>query len=299
MTVSFLHMVIQRLARVLGCSSTTAKSPDAPPARSEIKSGEHNKCSATILDSLDAAYERRRLDGPSAIRAGRQDMARENHAADAPSYEHEGASDERRSFSVDTRDSFIIPAPDFHRIPPNDVRLKPQWESFRIVVNRHKIKWLYHFTDQANLQSIIRHGGLYSWHRCESLGIKIARPGGDSFSRTLDKAKGLEDHVRLSLSSNPPMLKSALASGRIVNPVILKVCPTVIYWRSTLFSDVNAAAGYAKIGRSFDVFLDIRFETAMGSGSVTGMDYRWRQAEVLVEGHVPLELIKIPHSHGV
>ena len=57
---------------------------------------------------------------------------------------------------------------------------------------------LYHFTDMANIQSIIDNGGLYSWVACENRGITIKKPGGSDTSRSLDSYRGLGNYVRLS-----------------------------------------------------------------------------------------------------
>ena len=40
---------------------------------------------------------------------------------------------------------------------------KENCTEFQNIINRHNIKKLYHFTDFDNLESIIKHGGLYSW----------------------------------------------------------------------------------------------------------------------------------------
>ena len=38
------------------------------------------------------------------------------------------------------------------------------------------IQTLYHFTDRANIKSIIENNGLYSWKACEQKGITISKP---------------------------------------------------------------------------------------------------------------------------
>lgn len=45
------------------------------------------------------------------------------------------------------------------------------------ILRDNGIRKLYHFTDRANLQSIIQHGGLYSWEDCAIKGIVIPRSG--------------------------------------------------------------------------------------------------------------------------
>lgn len=100
---------------------------------------------------------------------------------------------------------------------------KSNWQEFKAVLDEHKIAKLYHFTDFDNLESIIKNGGLYSWMDCERKGIKIAKPGGGSTSRQLDSGRNLEDYVRVSFTTQHPMMYAAMKDGRLSNPVILEI----------------------------------------------------------------------------
>jgi len=167
---------------------------------------------------------------------------------------------------------------------------KPDWKDIAGILKLHQIKHLYHFTDTANFSSIIEHGGLYSWWSSQEKGIKIPRPGGNDTSRTLDSRRKLQDYVRLSFNDNHPMLKQALHEGRINNPFVLKIHPEVIYWKATLFSNMNAAANDAKIGATLADLKQVRFDI------VTQEIYDEHskslyQAEVLVKSHIPLKYI--------
>lgn len=55
------------------------------------------------------------------------------------------------------------------------------------------ITCLYHFTSRRNLDSIKRHGGLYSWWDLDTHGITVPCPGGNDFSKLLDRYNGLQD----------------------------------------------------------------------------------------------------------
>ena len=94
---------------------------------------------------------------------------------------------------------------------------KKNWQDFEQVLKNRGIKKLYHFTDRDNLESIIKHGGLYSWKDCDDKGIKIAKPGGSSTSHSLDKRDGLEYYARLSFVPDHPMMYVAMDDGRISN----------------------------------------------------------------------------------
>ena len=109
--------------------------------------------------------------------------------------------------------------------------------SFKELIDFHKIKKLYHFTDRENLKSIIDNGGLYSWADCEAKGIKISKPGGGDLSKSLDRRDNLQNYVRVSFTAEHPMMYVAMNDGRITNPVVLEIDPEVIYDANTIFAD--------------------------------------------------------------
>lgn len=170
--------------------------------------------------------------------------------------------------------------------------LKEDWNEFKSILEEHGITKLYHFTDEQNISSIKENGGLYSWFHCEQNGITIKCPGGNESSRINDKDKGLEDFVRLSFNPRPPMYY--VVQDRIPNPIILEVDTSVIYWKSTKFSDENATHSEAFIGDELDDFKAIQFKLAMKgykSWAHTDMQKRYIQAEVMVNQHIPIEYI--------
>lgn len=169
---------------------------------------------------------------------------------------------------------------------------KKDWRRFEKVLEEHRIECLYHFTDIKNLDSIREHGGLYSWWRCKGRGIQIPVPGSDMTSRERDRAKGLQDYVRLSFGPHNPMMYAAREEGRIKVPRILRVDASVIYLESTLFSDINANYREARAGGDFDAFDRIHFDAATHRRRPGEVEKRFRQAEVLVQSHVPLDLIE-------
>lgn len=166
-------------------------------------------------------------------------------------------------------------------------------ESTRIenILKRNGIDRLFHFTDKANLDSIRKHGGLYSWEYCNKNNIEIVRPGGNQLSRKLDSKKNLGNYVRLSFKSNIPMLYIALGDGRLQNPFTLEINPKVILWQSTLFCDGNATSSRSNIGNGLSHFEMIRFDILnLEKWTSEEEKYYW-QAEVLVKEHIPLKYI--------
>ena len=176
-------------------------------------------------------------------------------------------------------------------LPPR----KKEWDKFAALVKRHRIGSLYHFTDARNLESIRRNGGLYSWWQCSRRGIRITAPGGDQRSRRMDEEHALQDYVRLSFNPRLPMMYVAQKAGRIGDIKILRIDPSVIYLEPTLFSDRNANDKDAWLGPSIKTFERIDFRLATGARRYLDLEQADRklfQAEVLVNGHVPLNLIQ-------
>lgn len=177
-------------------------------------------------------------------------------------------------------------------VAPQERDRKKEWRQLKKAIESESIRVLYHFTDQANLSSILCSGGLYSWSHCERNGIRISRPGGNQASRRLDRQRGLEDYVRLSFVKEPPMYHVAKRDGRIQNPVILEVRPEVILWEQTKFSDGNATANRARIGGKLEDFRQIRFDILRKSDWADEYEKHYWQAEVLVKNHIPLRYIR-------
>ena len=178
---------------------------------------------------------------------------------------------------------------------------KENCTEFQNIVNSHNIKKLYHFTDFDNLESIIKHGGLYSWADCQAKGIDIPKPGGSDVSRSLDSRDNLQNYVRVSFTQKHPMMYVAMNDGRISNPVILEIDPEVICWRDTKFADRNAVKNGAYIGGSLSDFKKIHFDTAFTDKyfDLSPDEQPYYQAEILVKNHIPLSMIKNIGNFGI
>jgi len=180
---------------------------------------------------------------------------------------------------------------------------KSNWQEFKSLLDQHKITKLYHFTDRDNLESIIKNGGLYSWMECERKGIKINKPGGSSVSRQLDSGRNLENYVRVSFTTQHPMMFAAMKDGRISNPVILEIDPEVIYWKGACFSNMNAATYKVRpnIGETIDDFNQIHFQSVKARKyfDLPEEEQPYFQAEILVNNCIPLEYIKNIGNFGM
>lgn len=172
-------------------------------------------------------------------------------------------------------------------------RCKPNWQEYQETISVNKIQTLYHFTDRANLQSIKRHGALYSWHYCDNNNIPIPAPGGDDLSRSLDRRYNLQNYVRVSFTRNHPMMYIALNQNRITNPVILEIDPEVIFWNNTKYANKNATRNDVSIGSEVEDFRKIRFDIVRLNKhfDLEDSDRPYFQAEVLILEKIPIEFI--------
>lgn len=167
---------------------------------------------------------------------------------------------------------------------------KENWEDFYQVLESNDIRFLYHFTDKRNIPSIKRHGGLFSWHYCETNNINIPRQGGDYDSRELDKKYRLQDYVRLSFCDDHPMKYRLQQSGS--DMVVLRIKIDVALLKDTLFSDINAADRLHTHGGSLLDLKRVNFDaTKRHFVSKNDEDFKPHQAEVMVKTFVPLKYI--------
>jgi hypothetical protein len=178
---------------------------------------------------------------------------------------------------------------------------KHDWQAFQAIIEQQGIKKLYHFTDRDNLQSIIQHGGLYSWADCEEKGIIIAKPGGSNHSRSLDARDCLQHYVRVSFVAQHPMMYVAMNEDRISNPVLLEIDPQIIYWRDSKYADRNATKNGARVGGNIEDFRAIHFSAIKANKhfDLNDDEQKFYQAEVLVKNFVPLEYITNISNFGI
>lgn len=170
---------------------------------------------------------------------------------------------------------------------------RSNWLSFDRTLKQYGVERLYHFTDRANLPSIIKNRGLLSWGDCKEKGIEIAVPGGDSSSRMYDKMDNLHHYVRLSFTNQHPMMFVAKRKGRIKTPVVLEIEKSIIFDDTTLFSNMNAVKREASIGGSLSDFRKIHFDavTCRTHFDLSSEEQKYFQAEILVKNFLPLEYI--------
>lgn len=178
---------------------------------------------------------------------------------------------------------------------------KCKWQEYEQVLKEGKITKLYHFTDRDNLESIIKHGGLYSWKDCEDKGIKIAKPGGSGTSRSLDQRDGLQYYARLSFVPDHPMMYVAMDDGRISNPVVLEVDLEAALWEDTMYADRNMTKNGANVGGTLDDLKAVHFGLFWGRRyfDMSEEAKMYYKAEVLVKHFIPLKYITNIGNFGI
>jgi len=170
---------------------------------------------------------------------------------------------------------------------------KTNWVEFQQVLQQNDVITLYHFTDRANIASIKKYGGLYSWDYCDKNDIIIPYQGGGSLSRDLDRKYSLQDYVRVSFTRNHPMMFVAQNEGRIQNPVILTISLDVCYFQETRFANMNATKTGHKQGKNLENLQSVHFNTVkqINHFDLDELEKPYFQAEVLVKTWIPIKYI--------
>ena len=175
---------------------------------------------------------------------------------------------------------------------------KTGWEDFAACFERRRLDCLKHFTAAENLQTIVRPPrrqgqpraaapGLYSRRRLQEQGIIPHR-----FHSWGGKGQLLQDYICVSFS-----LPAGIVRAEAEAPAVLLVDREVILWEGTCFCRTNSASRNISAEEIFAASDLAAFESLF-RGSY-GDRLRYRQAEVLVRDHIPLEVVRaiiLPHT---
>lgn len=170
------------------------------------------------------------------------------------------------------------------------MEFKENSSAFIEYLRKNGITCLYHFTSRRNLESIRRHGGLYSWWYLDCHNISIPCAGGNEFSHNLDRYQGLHDYVRLSLCADHPMAYRLKQSGEDL--VVLRISLDVVGLKDTLFSDMNATDSLHHHGGSFEDLKRINLPaTQRRYVRRDDPDFKHLQAEIMPKTFIPARYI--------
>ena len=149
-----------------------------------------------------------------------------------------------------------------------------------------------HLTAYSNLDSIESEGAIYSLEKLRNKGIEPKFLSND-LSRYLDARKYLQDFVRLSLTPNMATFKRFYE--RANEFAMLFIRPEILYYRRFWVTPINAAANgvtakaFYELKDSLDLAKIINLSYIPGYGNE---NFYRSQAEVLIEGDIPLEFVE-------
>jgi len=104
---------------------------------------------------------------------------------------------------------------------------------------------IWHFTDESNLESIKQHG-LLSLDLITQQQIHVPCFGADALSHSLDRNRGLDKFVHLSIIKDHPMQYVKKRSGEIPNPIWLEIDISVLFENRSLCCNQVANKNHAK-----------------------------------------------------
>ena len=166
----------------------------------------------------------------------------------------------------------------------------------KIIRSSTQHKTLYHFTDEANFQSIAQNG-LLSKQRLRELGLwPPVATGGNQLSWDLDLHRGIDPFVSLCFTRNHGMKFVAHQEGRLPNPRYLAIKPEVLLVAGTKIAFGIANANAVEILDVEEALgrLDVEILYTRTNWKDPAMGARLRAAEkfeILVPHDVPRNLI--------
>jgi len=151
---------------------------------------------------------------------------------------------------------------------------------------------IWHFTDRSNLESIQKHG-LLSLAVLNRKGIDVSCYGADELSHSLDRFKGIDRYVHLSITKSHPMQYIKTRNGDIPDPIWLEIDVSVLFENRSLCCDgiANASSAECHDIEKLDEVIDL-------NELIYGRDYRnpVKKAQLLVLNKIYASKIKGVHN---
>jgi len=165
----------------------------------------------------------------------------------------------------------------------------------KTILEKYRCDSVWHFTDRANLESIREHG-LLSFAEARKRRVNISIRGGNELSQNLDSRYGLDRFVHLTFIPNHPMLYRACESGRIQNPLWIKIDSSVILSKDTQFCAGVSISNDAPILDAKQAKTAIDFEVLFANRpwENSALKPKWdevRKSEILVPNFIPIDKI--------
>jgi len=147
---------------------------------------------------------------------------------------------------------------------------------------------VWHFTDRSNLASI-KKNGLLSLALLTRNGINVSCYGADGLSHSLDRRKGIDKYVHLSIVKSHPMQYVKVKNGDIPNPIWLEIDISVLFENESLCCDgiANASSSQCYDIEQLDEVVNLKSLTGKKSSSNST-----RKAQLLVANKIAYNKIK-------
>lgn len=167
--------------------------------------------------------------------------------------------------------------------------------NIRDIIEYYNTTSVWHFTDSSNLESIKKHG-LLSLEILTKENIEVSCYGANELSHTLDRARGFDRYVHLSLIKEHPMQYVKKQNSEIPNPIWLEIDASVLFEDKTIFSDTVANASGSKIYDidKLDRHVDLEVLWSRTNWSDPAIQHRRRVAkksEIMVANKIDTNLI--------
>ena len=166
-----------------------------------------------------------------------------------------------------------------------------------LILKEFGIEYVWHFTDLSNLDSINQTEGLLSLSELTQRGLLIPKPGGNDWSHTADRMKGVDRYIHLAFVKNHPMQYIAKQDGRHPDPIWIKIKSDILLEKTTRFcSDVSNKSG-VRILDSEEAKEQIDFEVLFKTLDWNDTEIFERRkaaekSEILVPSFIPLNMIE-------
>lgn len=161
---------------------------------------------------------------------------------------------------------------------------------------------LFHFTDNRNLESIQKLGGLYCYPQLIKKGADVVY-GGNELSHEADTRFGVDAFVHCCMRDEHPMEYTAKREGRIGETTFLRVNPSILKVEGVRYSFGVANSAGAEIVDLKDALdridLDILYTFIPWN---TRELYERRQlaerSEILIPDHIPMKYLSANFPNG-
>ena len=161
------------------------------------------------------------------------------------------------------------------------------------LIQNYSIRYLYHFTDPANLSSIRKHG-LFSMEKLKAQEI-TTHSGGNDWSQEADERQDLHRYVHLSFVDDPPMKYQLEQEGRTFRVLCIDSqvmsLPGVVYTADVANKTDVAPLNLTALAEEIDFKLMEQYVNGQYTDWKSPKIQAIKKAEILVPDCIPISCI--------